>query len=117
MNLHAVLEQAQFETEVRDRWTAVFDRRSEFRTTFGTSRVGKIENGRLFITPAALSSTAELLIRGAGRTVEYLRSGDPLRSHAYPGFSINELAEDDLAKFLAYLRHSIDSHINAGVQE
>lgn len=114
MDIHAVLEQAQFELERRERWVAVLDRRPEFRTTFGTSRVAKIQNAHLYITPAALSSAAELLIRGAGHNVAYLRSGNPQRAHSYPGFGVEELSEEDLTKFLSYLRSSIDSHIKAG---
>ena len=114
MDIVAVLKQAQFETEIRAKWIAVFDRRSEFRTTFGTDRIGKIQDDHFYITPAVLQNAAEILINGAGHVVAHLPSSDRTRGGIYPGVAIDSLSEEDLSKFLAILRNSIESHIKAG---
>ncbi len=116
MDIVKLLKQADFETEVRQKWTAVFDRRPEFRARFGTPRIGKVQDDRFYITPAALSNAAEILITGAGHEVHRLPSSSGSLDVAYPGFDITGRTEQELDNFVAILRNVINSHINQPAQ-
>jgi hypothetical protein len=113
MDIIHVLNQAQFETEVRENWVAVFDRRPEFRTSFGTPRIGKVQNDHFYITLTSLAASAEVLIKGAGHELHHLRSSSGSREAVYPGFSITGRSEEELARFVAILRNVVNSHMNA----
>lgn len=112
MDIIPVLSRAQFETEVREKWVAVFDKRPAFRATFGTPRIGKVQNGHFYITPGALRPAAELLIKGAGHELQQLSSSSGDRDVVYPGFSITGRSEAELERFVAVLRNVVNSHIN-----
>ena len=112
MDIVKLLERADFETEVRQSWIAVFDRRPEFRSRFGTSRIGKVQDDRFYITPSALSGAAEILIKGAGHELCHLPSSSGSRDAIYPGFDLVGRTEQDLDAFVAILRNVINSHIN-----
>lgn len=112
MDIIEILERAQFETVIREKWIAVFDRRPEFRTRFSTPRIAKVQDDRIYITPRALSSAAEVLITGAGHELHHLPSSSSRRDVVYPGFSISGRTEQELDKFLAVLRNVVNSHIN-----
>jgi hypothetical protein len=112
MDIIQVLERAKFETEVRQNWIAVFDRRPEFRARFNTPRIGKVQDDRFYITPSALNAAVKVLITGAGHQLHYLpsRSG---RDAIYPGFDIAVRSEKELDTFFAILRNVVNSHINS----
>lgn len=112
MDILHVLRRAQLETEVREKWVAVFDRRPEFRATFGTPRIGKVQGDRFYITPGALVTAAELLIKGAGHELHHLASSSGSRDVIYPGFSITGRSEEELDKFISILQNVVNSHIN-----
>jgi hypothetical protein len=112
MDIFKLLEQANFETEVRQSWIAVFDRRPEFRSSFGTSRIGKVQDDRFYITPSALSTAAEILIKDAGLELRHLPSRDSTRAATYPGFELAGRTEQEMEAFVAILRNVINSHIN-----
>jgi hypothetical protein len=112
MDIISLLEQAGFKTEVREKWTAVFDRRPEFRAQFDTPRIGKVQNGRFYITPFKLSHAAETLITGAGHELHRLPSSSGSRDVVYPGLSITGRSEQELGAFVAVLRNVVNSHIN-----
>ncbi|RYF38405.1 MAG: hypothetical protein EOO38_24805 [Cytophagaceae bacterium] len=111
MDIINLLERAGFETEVREKWTAVIDRRPEFRVRFGSPRIGKVQKDRFYITPVALQSAAETLITGAGHELHHLPSSDSNRNAVYPGFSIAGRSEEELDRFVAVLRTVVNSHL------
>ncbi len=112
MDIIQVLERAQFETEVRQKWLAVFDRRPEFRARFDTPRIGKVQDGRFYITPRDLNAAVEVLIKGAGHQLHHLPSSSG-RDAVYPGFDIAACSENELDSFFAILRTVVNSHINS----
>lgn len=113
MDIIRLLEQAEFETKVRQKWTAVFDRRPEFKARFGTPRIGKVQDDRFYITPSALSGAAQILISGAGHELHHLPSSSGRRDVVYPGFDIAGRSEQELDAFIAILRNVVNSHMNA----
>lgn len=112
MDILKLLEQADFETEVRQSWIAVFDRRPEFRSRFGTSRIGKVQDDRFYITPSGLGTAAEILIKDAGLELQHLPSRNSARDTTYPGFDLAGRTEHEMEAFVAILRNVINSHIN-----
>lgn len=112
MDIIQVLERAQFETEVRQNWIAVFDRRPEFRARFSTPRIGKVQDGRFYITPRDLNAAVKVLITGAGHQLHHLPSSSG-RDAVYLGFDITECSEKKLDSFFAILRNVVNSHINS----
>lgn len=112
MDIIQVLERAQFETEVRQNWIAVFDRRPDFRARFSTPRIGKVQDGRFYITARDLSAAVKVLITGAGHQLHHLPSSSG-RDALYPGFDIAECSEKELDSFFAILRNVVNSHINS----
>jgi hypothetical protein len=112
MDIKQVLERAQFETEERQNWIAVFDRRPEFRTRFSTPRIGKVQDGRCYITPRDLTAAVKVLITGAGHQLHHLPSSSG-RDAIYPGFDVAGCPEKELDTFFAILRNVVNSHINS----
>lgn len=111
MDIIQVLERAQFETEIRQNWIAVFDRRPAFRATFKTPRIGKVQDGRFYITPPDLASAVKVLITGAGHQLHHLPSTSG-RDGLYPGFDIGMSSEKELDSFFSILRNVVNSHMN-----
>lgn len=112
MDIIQVLERAQFETEVRQNWIAVFDRRPEFRARFSTPRIGKVQDGRFYITPRDLNAAVKVLITGAGHQLHHLPSSSG-RDAVYLGFDITECSEKEMDSFFIILRNVVNSHINS----
>ena len=108
MSLTEILNGRGWETEPRNDWVAVQDRRPEFRAAFKTDRVGKIIDTKFFVTLTQFPEVTKGLIRQVGREPIAVASKSGARDATYWGFDTNGAADGDLKIFFRWLADAIN---------
>ena len=94
-----------------EKWTSVVDTRQEFRKYFDTNRLGKIQDGNLYVTVGILGLTARSLMNKYRLPILELQTTSGQKKDAYPGFELNSCPAEALELFLEGLRAAVDSHL------
>lgn len=111
MDFENILQSAGFDLQPTETasWTAVMDRRPEFRKAFGTTRVGKIQARHFYVTVRSLNAAARDLMSNAGLNVVELKSSSGQSDAVYPGFRIDQCDTPDA--FVSALRELVERNL------
>lgn len=112
MTIETVLQESNFSLEPTLKWVAVRDTRPEFRQVFGTTRIGKIIDGKFFVTVPALTADVELAVAALERRVVWSTSTSGDSGRLYPGIDTSGLADAALRGLVGEVAKAVERHLH-----
>lgn len=115
MDIDAVqeLQSAGFHLVEHSAWISINDDRPEFRQVFATARLGKIQDGHLYVTLRALNTAARRLMATYGFHISDLKTSNGSDDTIYPGFDLGQCSAATLAGFVKDLQTVVGVELNA----
>jgi hypothetical protein len=106
MEIKKILESFGLELIKRNRWTAIYDRRTDFVRVFNKSkgRLGKIQDGQFYVTVGDLDGAARRLMESHALRIFELKTSDGERDTIYPGFNVDQCSSETFTDFMKDLQ-------------